>query len=112
MSAPEQARVDQFQARLATPIGKLEEDRLPAGSGTAVISPFRIVGTTVVLTGVMMLAVQPWVSALPDSDPRTSNLALTLNLIIGGGLVILGAIMIWATRKPRPQAAPAVVVES
>lgn len=112
MSPAEQERVDQFQARLSTPIGSLEEDKLPAGSGAAVISPFRIVGTTVVLTGVMMLIVQPWVKILPDSDLRTGNLALTLNLIIGGALVLLGAIMIWSTKKPRPAPSSAVAMES
>ena len=64
------------------------------------------------LTGVMMLAVQPWVETLPDSDQRTSTLALTLNVIIGGGLLALGAIMIWSTRKPRPVAPAAVATES
>ncbi|HOA75369.1 MAG TPA: hypothetical protein PL151_10615 [Phycisphaerae bacterium] len=112
ISPAAQARVDEFQARLSAPIGTLEEDKLPAGaSGSAVLSPFRIVGTTIVLTGVMMLAIQPWIKTTGGSDPRTGTLALVLNLIIGGGLVVLGAIMIWVTRKPRSAPTPTGAVE-
>jgi len=105
MEPAERRRVEEFHQRLATPIGDLEEDR-PAAAGASVLSPFRIVGVTIGLAGVLMLAVQPWVKALPDSDPRTGTFALTLNLGIGIGLMAIGALMAWLTRKPRGSFVP------
>ncbi len=102
MPAAQQKSIDAFLARLATPIGRLEEDVVPADSGARMLSPFRVVGVTIMLTGLMMLVIVPWVKALPDSDMRTGNVALMLNLTISIGLLVAGIIMILVTRRVKP----------
>ena len=92
MGADERARVQAFHARLATPIGELPEDR-DAGAGSARMSPFRIVGASVFLTGVLLAAMLPWV---------TGALALGLNAGISALLVITGAVMYRRSRRPAP----------
>lgn len=99
MTAVQQQRVDEFHVRLKAPIGQLDEDNITADSGTTLLSPFRIVGVTVAVAGGMMIVVLPWVKALPDTEIHTGPMAFALNLIIGSALLILGAVMVWVTRK-------------
>lgn len=99
MTAVQQQRVDEFHVRLKAPIGQLDEDNITADSGTTLLSPFRIVGVTVAVAGGMMIVVLPWVKALPDTEIHTGPMAFALSLIIGSALLILGAVMVWVTRK-------------
>ena len=62
------------------------EDDVPA-SGTRVISPFRLVGVTLAITGLMLLGVQPWVKPQPGVLVQDASLVLVLNLIISLGLL-------------------------
>jgi hypothetical protein len=86
-------RVDSFHQRLQVPIGQLEEDRPPA-EATEILSPFFVVGVSVVLIGVLMLAVQPWV---------TGTLAFALNLGLAAVLIAIGALMTWWSRQAKPE---------
>jgi SSS family transporter len=81
----ETQRVEEFHARLALPIGALPADG-PAhpSEGAMVLSPFRVVGVVIGLTGLSMLVVLPWISG---------TLALTLNLVISIGLIVAGSVM-------------------
>jgi SSS family transporter len=88
MNAAERGRVDAFHDRLRVPIGALEEDRL--SPDTKLLSPFFIVGISVVLIGVLMLAVQPWV---------TGGLAFGLNLGLAAVLIAIGGLMTWYSRR-------------
>jgi hypothetical protein len=89
MDARQQARADAFRERLRTPIGELDEDRPRAADEAAAVSPFRVVGVSILLIGVMMLAVLPWV---------TGGLAFYLDLSLGGLLAILGGLMAWRSK--------------
>ncbi|MBN1342286.1 MAG: hypothetical protein JXQ73_06380 [Phycisphaerae bacterium] len=86
-------RAEDFLHRLTVPIGELPGDVVP-GTGKAGVSPFRVVGISIVFIGVMMLAVAPWVR---------ETLALAMDLAIGAGLAVIGLIM--AVRS-RPSEAP------
>jgi hypothetical protein len=93
MSERERDRIAPFFERLATPIGGLAEDRAPPSPvGPEIVSPFRVVGICVVVIGLIMLAVQPWIEA---------PLAGTLNLTLGAGFSAIGGLMIWRGRRPR-----------
>jgi len=95
----ERKRVAEFHDRLTMPIGSLSGD-LPAetASDEARMSPFRIVGISIVLIGLMMLAVTPWVA---------EGVQRWLNAALGGGLVLIGLIMEWQRRAaPRHKPAP------
>lgn len=94
----ERERVESFAQRLQTPIGQLPEDEPPAPAGQAVMSPFRIVGICTGLIGLLMLAIQPWI---------TDRVATMLNVGIALALIAFGAIMYLASRGAKPQAAPA-----
>lgn len=86
-SAAEQARVEPFLAKLATPIGQLPEDRRGETSASSrAVSPFRIVGVCVVAVALLMIAVSPFVGG---------GLALMLNLGVGIGLLLFGLVLIW-----------------
>ena len=87
-SAAEAARSDEFLKRLETPIGQLEAD-LPTGERGAAISPFGVVGVSIFIIGLMMLAILPWV---------TGDLAFWLDLSLGGLLIIIGGPMAWASK--------------
>lgn len=80
-SAAARERVDRFMERLEAPIGTREEDFRTA---SAAYSPFRIVGVTVALVGVLLLAVAPWVGG---------GQVLVLDVIIGGFLILIGSAM-------------------
>ena len=78
------------------PIGELEEDR-PSAEGGKPLSPFFVVGVSVLLIGLLMLAVQPWVG-LAD------KLAFGLNLGLAAVLVGIGALMTWRSRREGAEA--------
>jgi hypothetical protein len=87
----EQDRTDNFMRRLDMPIGEAPEDQLPASpSGSAAISPFRVVGVSTAIIGVMMLVVLPWV---------TGVLAFRMDLAVGLGLVLVGGIVMIGSRR-------------
>lgn len=84
-------RADQLLKRLSTPIGELPEDA-PAGGTSGIMSPFRIVGLCVAIIGLMMLGMVPFI---PSDGPRT------IELLLGGGLVAIGAVLLWASSADR-----------
>ena len=87
MNDEERDRAEAFHQRLATPIGELEEDRASAG-GAEILSPFRVVGVSIILIGLMMLGVLYWV---------TGALAFGLDLGFGVLLILIGAVMMRGT---------------
>ena len=91
MSDNEQERTEAFHKRLETPIGDLEEDRIPAAAGSKILSPFLVVGISIVAIGLMMLGVLPWVNGA---------LAQRLDLFFGLLLLVLGGLMTWRSRTP------------
>jgi hypothetical protein len=93
MNDEERGRAEAFHQRLKTPIGELEEDRTSA-AGAEILSPFRVVGISIILIGLMMLGVLYWV---------TGPLAFGLDLGFGALLVLLGAAMIRGTGRDRTQ---------
>lgn len=84
-SAEAQARIDAFHQRLATPIGQLPEDEETA-KGADIPSPFSVVGVSILLIGLLLLAVSPWVGG---------GLALLLDVLLGLFLVSLGVLLVW-----------------
>ena len=94
MGEQERNRVAVFHRRLGTPIGGLDEDRLVASGGAEVVSPFRVVGILVVCIALMLLAVLPWVGG---------GLAGGLDLVLGGGLLMVGGLMAWRSGRPGPR---------
>jgi SSS family transporter len=83
----ERQRAEAFLHRLSVPIGQLDEDKAPAGErGTGAISPFRVVGISVMLIGVLMLAILPW---------TTDGLAFGLDLGIASALLLIGGLTTW-----------------
>ncbi len=88
MPQADRERIDAFHDRLTLPIGTLPEDTPPATSGTR-MSPFRVVGISVMLIGAMMLVVTPWV---------TEGVQSVLNLSMAAGLLLIGALMDWRSR--------------
>ena len=91
MSPDEQHRVAMFQRRLATPVGELPEDPKPAAPDERVISPFRIVGICVLLIGLMLLGIHPWLGS--------EGLASWLNLAISALLLAIGGLVIWSSYR-------------
>jgi solute:Na+ symporter, SSS family len=91
MSVDEQQRVALFQRRLATPVGELPDDPKPAAPDERVISPFRIVGICVVLIGLMMVGIHPWLGS--------EGLASWLNLAIAALLLAIGGLVIWSSYR-------------
>ncbi|MBN1418458.1 MAG: sodium transporter [Planctomycetes bacterium] len=77
-------RIDAFHRRLETPIGDLEEDRADEAAA-AVVSPFRVVGISMALIGVLMIGVLPWVwgEALAFGIDAALGIAF-----IGAGLLV------------------------
>jgi solute:Na+ symporter, SSS family len=98
MSPAEEERVAMFQRRLATPVGELPEDKAAESPQEKVLSPFRVVGICVLLIGLLMLAIQPWL--------LTSGhvLANWLNLGIAALLVLIGGSVTWLSRTPKSAA--------
>ena len=93
MKDEERVRAEAFHERLKTPIGELEEDNVSAG-GSEIISPFRVVGVSIILIGLMMLGVLPWV---------TGALAFGLDLGFGALLILLGALMMRGAGASKPE---------
>jgi SSS family transporter len=89
-SEVEGARTAAFLDRLRIPIGALPHDREGREqAGEAPVAPFRVVGVSIILVGVIMLAVSPLVSG---------RAAFGMNAGVGAMLIAGGAIMIRATR--------------
>lgn len=91
-SAKEEEGTELFFRRMATPIGQLPEDRhvTEKKPGDKVMSPFRVVGVCVVCIGAMMLCVQPWIK---------ERLPMFLNIGLGVGLICIGGLMAWASKR-------------
>jgi len=88
----ESRRIEEFHHRIESPIGTLPEDQKAVDGRSAAqpaFSPFRVVGILVMAVGLMLLMVAPFV---------TGTLALVMDLIVGGVLVLLGTGMV-RTRK-------------
>lgn len=97
-SLSESQRAECFLRRLNIPIGQLAEDKLTSvESGTSLISPFRVVGISILLIGVLMLVILPFV---------TRSMAFWLDLSIGLGLVLLGGLVIIRGRNSNPYQQP------
>ncbi len=86
-SAEAQQRTDAFLEKLAIPIGGLPEDA-PADA-QAGASPFRVVGVSIAIIGLLLLAVSPFVGG---------GMVLALDAGIGAGLLLLGGLIAWAGR--------------
>jgi SSS family transporter len=86
----ERERIDAFMRKLDTPIGQLEEDDDPTapGDSSRQVSPLGISGVMVMLVGVMMAAIVPWV---PDRFASRLNLGVALALLAVGATMILYA---------------------
>ena len=89
MRSDERDRAEAFHTRIATPIGQLEEDLADTTAAGAVFSPFGVVGISVLIIGLMMLAVLPWIA-----DP----LAFRLDVGLGSALSVIGALVTWKSR--------------
>jgi len=82
MPDEEARRVDDFHRRLAVPIGQLEEDRAAA---TTAFSPFGVVGVSIMLIGLLLLAMLPWIAL---------GLAFNLTVAFGVALLLIGSLML------------------
>lgn len=89
-SAEAQARTDAFLKRIEMPIGALPEDEDPETKAGA-FSPFRVVGISIALIGVLMLAMMPVIQGKAET---------LLAGGIGGMLLAIGGVVAWASRKP------------
>ncbi len=87
MRVAEKENVYTFFDRLTIPIGMLPEDR-EAQKRVSVISPFRIVGVSLLAIALMMFAILPW------ADDR---LAAGLNALVAILLLAVGLLMVWRT---------------
>ncbi|MFA6242947.1 MAG: sodium:solute symporter family protein [Candidatus Hydrogenedentales bacterium] len=92
MTKEEEKRSDDFQIRLATPIGQLPGD---AVSGQTMMSPFRIVGICTIVIGVMMLALIPWLWGSP---------AYLWNVALGAVLIAIGLGLMFMSRGAKETA--------
>jgi len=91
-SHAERQRAAAFLDRLGIPIGGMDED-LHTAEGVLAISPFRVVGICVVIIGLLMMVVLPWVRGA---------LAVELNLGMGLLMIVAGLAMVWWSRRPAP----------
>ncbi len=85
-----QSRVDEFLRRLATPIGELPEDE-DGATESDIQSPFRLVGISILLIGVLLFAVLPWV--------RDSQTLVVLDALLAVVLMVAGGLMAWASGR-------------
>jgi len=92
MSAEDRARVESFRKRLETPIGELEEDHIKVGEGREILSPFFVVGVCILLIGLMLLGILPWISGA---------MSIGLDLFFGLTLFIIGGLMSWKSGRVR-----------
>ncbi len=97
----ERGRINAFHQRLEMPIGTLPEDISPAPTGQGShMSPFRVVGISVMLIGAMMLVITPWVA---------EGVQRVLNGGLAGGMLLLGFLMERRSRLAARKAAAAVL---
>ncbi len=87
MGPRETDNVAAFFHKLTIPIGMLEADR-EAAARVSTISPFRIVGVSLLAIALMMCAILPWAG-----DWLTAG----LNALVAALLLALGAAMVWRT---------------
>lgn len=87
MGDAEKQRVGAFFKRLNTPIGALPEDQ--AQPGTQGLSPFLIVGIAILLIGLIMLGILPWVEGA---------MSFWLGLGLGALLMLIGGVLAWLSR--------------
>lgn len=97
-SQQERARIAPFLQRLSTPVGKHVDDRAPAEQGSQAVSPFRVVGISIMCVAAVMLLVAPFVAG---------RAALGLDVGIGLVLLVLGGLMTLRSRTPAARAEPA-----
>jgi len=84
--ASEQQRINAFLDRLKLPIGQMEEDIQPEiHEGKTEMSPFLVVGISILAIGAMMLFISPWV---------TGKLALMMNCCVGLSFILVGTVML------------------
>lgn len=100
-SKAERERIDAFLHRLTVPIGRAAVDTpaepdSAAGSTEPAISPFRIVGVSIIIIAGLMLAVAPFVG---------QRLAVKVDLIVGLSLLGIGTIVLLGHRR-RPKGRP------
>jgi len=88
-SERQQSQIDAFRRRLATPIGELPEDQEGAQAG-ATESPFGVVGVSILLIGILLLAVLPWTGG---------GKVFLLDALLGLALSVIGALVAWATKR-------------
>lgn len=85
-SPEERQRAEAFIARMESPIGTMTDDH-PASSHASAISPFRVVGVCILMIGLMMMALIPFID-------QTSS--LFINIIIGVALLLTGGALTWS----------------
>jgi len=89
----ERRRAEALFDRLSVPIGQSDEDKSPGGeSGVASISPFRVVGISVLLIGVLLFAILPY---------ARGESAFGLSLVMALGLVLIGGLMTLRSGRAR-----------
>ena len=86
MEAAARAQTDAFLKRLDTPIGELDEDQRALTERGFILSPFRVVGVSILAIGVMMLCILPW---------ATGSLAFSLDLFLSVALLVIGGLLMW-----------------
>lgn len=94
-SGAELVRVREFFARLASPVGAHALDRDDEAEAGARVSPFRVVGISVALIGLLMVGVAPFVEG---------RLATWLDLGVGVVMLLAGAATAYFL-GPAPQSA-------
>jgi len=90
-SGAERERVESFLGRLRVPIGEMATDAPPVEpTARDAISPFRVVGVSTLLIGVLMMVILPWAGG---------GLAFAMDLTIGLALVVFGGLVM--VRSPK-----------
>ena len=91
LSPSDSKQAEAFLERLTIPIGQMDEDKGAVGeSGTAMISPFRVVGISVIFIGVLLLVILPYVK---------DKLAFGLDLGIAAVLLTIGTLITLRSRQ-------------
>jgi Na+/proline symporter len=89
--AVEQKRIDGFLNRLEVPIGQHDlDDPVTSGTNGADVFSYRVVGTSIWVVAVILLAISPWVGG---------GLALKLSLGLAGVLIVVGGLLVRASRS-------------
>jgi len=96
-------RSNELLERLSIPIGRLEEDLTEQDCGKAgLITPFHVVGLSILLIGALMLAVLPFVER---------GLAFGMDLGVAVVLVLIGFLIMRRSEKAKPSGGPVVTQE-